>query len=114
MDRGRHAEEHDGGDDVRERGRVTGAGALGDSPSARLEDGIARLLTRDERIDGRDARRVGGGAVKDPACRLKQAVRRWSRRMRKSVVTVPQRVARAALQLDETGVDGSSFHAQTG
>ena len=27
--------------------------------SARLEDGIARLLTRDERIDGRDARRVG-------------------------------------------------------
>jgi hypothetical protein len=33
VDRGRHAEEHDGGDDVRERGRVTGAGALGDSPS---------------------------------------------------------------------------------
>ena len=30
VDRGRHAEEHDGGDDVRERGRVTGAGALGD------------------------------------------------------------------------------------
>ena len=27
---------------------------------------------------------------------------------------VPQRVARAALQLDETGINGSSFHAQTG
>jgi hypothetical protein len=30
------------------------------------------------------------------------------------IETVPQRVARAALQLDETGVNGSSFHAQTG
>ena len=32
----------------------------------------------------------------------------------KKIETVPQRVARAALQLDETGVNGSSFHAQTG
>jgi hypothetical protein len=30
------------------------------------------------------------------------------------IETVPQRVARAALQLDETGVNGNSFHAQTG
>jgi NAD(P)-dependent dehydrogenase (short-subunit alcohol dehydrogenase family) len=30
------------------------------------------------------------------------------------IETVPQRVARAALQLDERGVNGSSFHAQTG
>jgi hypothetical protein len=30
------------------------------------------------------------------------------------IETVPQRVARAALRLDETGVNGSSFHAQTG
>ena len=30
------------------------------------------------------------------------------------IETVPPRVARAALQLDETGVNGSSFHAQTG
>ena len=30
------------------------------------------------------------------------------------IETVPQRVARTALQLDETGVNGSSFHAQTG
>jgi hypothetical protein len=30
------------------------------------------------------------------------------------IETVPQRVAFAALQLDETGVNGSSFHAQTG
>ena len=30
------------------------------------------------------------------------------------IETVPQRVARAALQLDETGVNGSSFHAQIG
>ena len=29
------------------------------------------------------------------------------------IETVPQRVARAALQLDETGVNGNSFHAQT-
>jgi hypothetical protein len=29
------------------------------------------------------------------------------------IETVPQRVARAALQLDQTGVNGSSFHAQT-
>jgi hypothetical protein len=28
------------------------------------------------------------------------------------IETVPQRVARAALQLDETGVNGNSFHAQ--
>ena len=39
----------------RHRGWRAGGLAL----SARLEDGIARLLTRDERIDGRDARRVG-------------------------------------------------------
>jgi hypothetical protein len=30
------------------------------------------------------------------------------------IESVPPRVARAALQLDETGVNGSSFHAQTG
>jgi hypothetical protein len=30
------------------------------------------------------------------------------------IETVPQRVARATLQLDETGINGSSFHAQTG
>ena len=30
------------------------------------------------------------------------------------IESVPQRVARAALQLDEMGVSGSSFHAQTG
>jgi hypothetical protein len=30
------------------------------------------------------------------------------------IESVPLRVARAALQLDETGVNGSSFHAQTG
>ena len=30
------------------------------------------------------------------------------------IETVPQRVARAALQLDEMGVNRSSFHAQTG
>jgi hypothetical protein len=30
------------------------------------------------------------------------------------IETVPQRVARAALHLDETGVNGSSFYAQTG
>jgi hypothetical protein len=30
------------------------------------------------------------------------------------IETVPQRVARATLQLGETGVNGSSFHAQTG
>jgi hypothetical protein len=30
------------------------------------------------------------------------------------IETVPQRVARAALQLDEMGVNGSSLHAQIG
>jgi hypothetical protein len=30
------------------------------------------------------------------------------------IETVPQRVARSAFQLDETGVNGSSFRAQTG
>ena len=30
------------------------------------------------------------------------------------IETVPPRAARGALQLDETGVNGSSFHAQTG
>ena len=30
------------------------------------------------------------------------------------IETVPQRAAQAALQLDEMGVNGSSFHAQTG
>jgi hypothetical protein len=29
------------------------------------------------------------------------------------IETVPQRVAHAAFQLDETGVNGISFHAQT-
>jgi hypothetical protein len=32
----------------------------------------------------------------------------------KKIEMVPQRVAPAAFQLDETGVNGSSFHAQAG
>jgi hypothetical protein len=60
---------------------------------------------------------VSGPALKDePAsidlCSLTSV--RCSISSTKSIETVPQRVARAALQLDETGVNGSSFHAQTG
>ena len=35
-------------------------------------------------------------------------------RVEVKIETVPQRVARAALQLGETGLNGSSSHAQTG
>jgi hypothetical protein len=50
-------------------------------------------------------------ALSNRMCRL-TAVRVVGHEVK--IETVPQRVARSALQLDETGVNGSSFRAQTG
>jgi hypothetical protein len=55
---------------------------------------------------------VAGQPTRDHLCRLTAV--QCSIRHEIKIETVPQRVARAAIQLDETGVNGSSFHAQTG